>query len=249
MGMSYEKQKKYLINGNLMTIMEIMVATDLKRSTVQNRILRYLSKNPSMNGKEIGFLFECLPEKIEKKREEESILRYNLTEEAVTRLNSGEDLMVLLKEKIALNLSQKPKPGMRYKARRAYYTLKEKNASVIPPEWKTFPLFLAAVGFPENESDFLWSDHREGNYTIATCFWTTTAHRKAYAKLFCTGRKVTEFVNQDGDRIPVSNLARELGMPYGRLLYRIKKGWPKELWQSPAEENKRRVKLKAEVVE
>lgn len=85
-------------------------------------------------------------------------------------------------------------------------------------KWRAFDGFYADVGDrPEGKSLDRWPD-MNGNYEPSNVRWATNTEQ-------ANNQKHTIFVEYDGEKISMRNLARKLGIDAGRLSQRLYRGW------------------------
>jgi hypothetical protein len=88
----------------------------------------------------------------------------------------------------------------------------------ICERWDDFANFVADMGprpTPKHSIDRIDND---GPYAPENCRWATKAQQMG-------NRRITLAVDYEGDRVPVADLAKRVGLPYRVLKNRVVRGW------------------------
>lgn len=83
--------------------------------------------------------------------------------------------------------------------------------------WLTFENFLADMGEAPEGLELERAKNDQG-YKPSNCSWQTRKHQTRNTRL-------TVRVNYKGKRLPLRELAEDLGLPFTRLYYRLRAGW------------------------
>lgn len=86
--------------------------------------------------------------------------------------------------------------------------------------WRDFAAFLADMGEPEAKLSIERRDNDAG-YSPDNCYWATRAQQRANQRV----RKDATYIDVEGKRVRLSDMARERGIRHNTLHARIKRGW------------------------
>jgi hypothetical protein len=86
--------------------------------------------------------------------------------------------------------------------------------------WRDFAAFLADMGEPEPGLSIERRDNDAG-YSPGNCYWATRAQQRANQRI----RKDAAYIEVEGKRVRLSDVAREHGIRRSTLHARIKRGW------------------------
>lgn len=86
--------------------------------------------------------------------------------------------------------------------------------------WERFENFLADMGEPKPRMTLERIDN-DGDYEPDNCRWAT---RKEQVR----NRRVTKLIRHDGETKPLAEWAEDIGITYGTLETRLRRGWSVE---------------------
>ncbi len=87
-------------------------------------------------------------------------------------------------------------------------------------EWHDFQTFLADIGEPPPGMTLERRDN-DGNYEPANCEWVTQRAQ-------CNNRRTTRRFEYRGELLTARELSDLSGIPYGKLMPRLRRGWSAE---------------------
>lgn len=89
----------------------------------------------------------------------------------------------------------------------------------VCPEWHSdFAAFYASVGTRPSPRHSLDRIDNDKGYEPGNCRWALPREQM-------TNRRMTRFVEVDGEEVPLADLAKRHGIPANTLRFRIVKGW------------------------
>ncbi|UKS71986.1 hypothetical protein MOA67_gp120 [Klebsiella phage KpLz-2_45] len=246
-----KNQPVYLYNGVKRTVPEIVEITGMKRITVYQRIKRALVKTPGM--KDVGPLFVNLvgykkrlyPVLSEVLTLSEIVVRYRLDyRKTQSSLFRGDSVLTVLERRAKKSRPEIIHPKTRAKLRASFSRIKNRSGKslTLPVHWTSYRKAFDEIGYPREETDFLWIEKTDEPLNAMSCYWAPAERRADYTRYTTQpGRIASINVEWEGQQVSVAELAREKAIPYTTLLYRVKKGWPKEDWFNPIDESCQRL--------
>lgn len=95
----------------------------------------------------------------------------------------------------------------------------------VSSDWQTFESFLADMGESPDNTSLDRIDNSKGYFKL-NCRWATRYEQQS-------NLSSNVHVTYQGEQFIIATLARQLGVNWMTLKYRINAGWPEEKWNKP----------------
>lgn len=100
----------------------------------------------------------------------------------------------------------------------AFYKYGGRGISICPEWADSYERFLADMGECPSDKHSIERNNVNGDYEPLNCRWATAIEQ-------ANNTRRTRFIEVDGEKVPLSQLARTLGVPPTRLMRQIASGW------------------------
>lgn len=110
--------------------------------------------------------------------------------------------------------AMKHRCGPTWKKRKDYFD----RGIKVCERWQLFENFLADMGPTYAEGLEIDRKNNDGDYEPGNCRWATKIEQM-------NNRRTNHFVEWNGERRTIAEWSRAVGMPFGRISTRLKRGW------------------------